>query len=189
MNNKQIMIGLGIVAILLIGYALVRGYNQNSYDGSQNTGEEATFDGVNFKLVDLQGFEHRLSDSKGIPVLVHFMAIDCGGKYSMLNDNQLKQLGVICGNLCEKTQINIFTVLVSTCDETDLSQIYDMYNVTWILGNDYQDSKLDVVEKFSEYEPEDGMIVLLDQNLRVQEVFKGAVTVDSLMNEIQMLEG
>ena len=89
----------------------------------------------------------------------------------------------------EKTQITIFTVLVSTCDETDLSQLYDMYNVTWILGNDYQDSKLDVVEKFSEYTPEDGMIVLLDQNLYVQAVFKGAVTVDSLMARIQILEG
>jgi hypothetical protein len=189
MKNKHIILGLGVVAILLIGYALVSGYNQNHYDGSQNTGKDVTFDGVNFKFVDLRGFEHRLSDYKGIPTLVHFMAVGCGGEYSMLNDNQLKQLGIICGRLCEKTQITIFTVLVSTCDETDLSQLYDMYNITWILGNDYQDSKLDVVEKFSEYTPEDGMIVLLDQNLYVQAVFKGAVTVDGLMARIQILEG
>ena len=117
------------------------------------------------------------------------MAVSCGGEYSTLNDNQLKQLKTICIDLCDEEKITIFTVLVSTCETTDLSLLYDMYNITWILGNDYQDSKLDVLEAYSEYEPTDGMVILLDQNLVCKEVIKESISSDALISKILQLEG
>lgn len=189
-NKKYIILGAGIVIILFIGYIFVQGRVESEdkpvSNGATNT-KAAT--GPVFKLEDLRGIEYILSDYKGEPVLVHFMAVGCAGEYTELNDNQLKQLKTICTSLCGQEKLTIFTVLVSTCDTTDLSQLYDMYNITWILGNDYQDNKLDIVEKYSTYEPSDGMVLLLDENLIVTDIIKDALSSDAIIEKILQLGG
>lgn len=200
MNSRYLLLGSCVFVLLLIGYVLTSGDDQTIEDPDVpdednqtvidfDVPDENTSTSILYDLVDLRGVEHSLSDYRGAPVLVHFMAVGCGGQYSMLNDNLFKQLKIVCDNLCEEERLTIFTILVSTCETTDLSQLYDMYNVTWVMGNDYQDNKLDVLEKFREYEPEDGTIIFLDQELAVKDVKKGGISADDLINEIIQLEG
>jgi len=188
MNNKYVLIGTGVIVILLMGYTFMNGTNEDINETKLNTMDNPNTTGISFKMIDLLGNEYRLSDYKGVPVLIHFMAVSCGGEYTRLNDNQLEQLKIICENLCEEEKVTIFTVLVSTCETTDLSLLYDMYNITWVLGNDYQDNKLDIVEKFSECAPEDGMIILLDQELSIKDVKKESIIADELIDEIIQME-
>lgn len=188
MNNKYTILGLGIVIVLFLSYMFITGNSEGTEEPIQSTGDITPNTGVNFKLIDLQGNEYRLSDYKGKPVLIHFMAVSCGGEYTKLNDNQLRQLKQVCESLCGEEKTTIFTVLVSTCETTDLSLLYEMYNITWVLGNDYQDNKLDIVEKFSEYAPEDGMIILLDKELSVKDVKKESIDADNLIEEITNME-
>lgn len=183
MKKIYLMI-IGCAIIVVLGYGINDYYN-NKGDGMDNMSDEASV--PFFKIQDLRGIEHRLSDYDGGPVLVHFMSISCGGEYTKLNDNQLKQLKLVCSSLCETQDVTIFTVLVSTCETTDLSKLYDMYNITWILGNDYQDSKLDVLAAFSEYEPIDGMILILNKDLAVNQVLNSTVSAESLVEEILAL--
>ena len=190
MNNKYLLLGIGVITMLLVGFVFINGNNQNKgADSNSNNVNDDSFASPVFKLVDLRGVEYRLTDYKGTPVLVHFMAVSCGGEYSNLNDNQLKQMKILCDTLCNEDKITMFTVLVSTCETTDLSQLYNMYNITWIMGNDYQDNKLDVIDIFSEYEPEDGLIILMDQEHVVKDVIKGSISAKTLVDEIFQLGG
>lgn len=190
-NRKYLMLGASLLVILIIGFIVVRGNDVSSLENIDPPDTSSSDDstGPLFKLVDLRGTEYSLTDYKETPVLVHFMAVSCGGEYSTLNDNQLKQMKILCNTLCSEDKVKIFTVLISTCETTDLTQLYNMYNVTWIMGNDYQDNKLDVVDTFSEYEPEDGMIILLDQDHVVKDVIKGGISAKALVDEISKLEG
>jgi len=143
-----------------------------------------------FSLKDLQDVNYNLTDFEGSIVVLHFMATGCGGQYSEINDNQLKQLKLLCTSLCNVTHIKIFTILVTTCTDTDLQKIHDFYNVTWVFGNDYQDNKLDIVEAYSDYLLEDGSIVLLNTDLSVNEAIHGRVSAKSLEEKIaQISEG
>jgi peroxiredoxin len=189
-NSKHLMLGAILVIILVIGFVIVNGNNSSIEEAAnpKNAPSNENLDPL-FTLQDLQGVEYSLRDYEGTPVLVHFMAVGCGGEYSKLNDNQLKQLKNICTNLCDEKKVTIFTVLVSTCETTDLFPLYDMYNITWILGNDYQDSKLDVIETYSAYEPSDGMVLMLDKDLEVKEVMKESINSDTVVSKVLHLEG
>lgn len=170
-----------------IFFVLGLGINEyyNNIDGLDDVSDEMST--PFFNIQDLRGIEHRLSDYNGGPVLVHFMSVSCGGQFTQLNDHQLKQLKLVCSSLCGVRDVTIFTVLVSTCETTDLSQLYGMYNITWILGNDYQDSTLDVLAAFSEYEPTDGMIIILNKDLAVNQVLNSTVPAESIVEKILAL--
>lgn len=188
--HKYLIIGTILVGALILGSSAVKDNispdeEPNAPDPSENLGQA---NGPVFQLTDLHGIVYNLTDFEGSPVLVHFMAVSCGGQFASLNDDQLKQLKLICDNLCDNSSLKIFTVLVSTCTTTDLSPLYDMYNITWILGNDYQDSKLDVVETYSENLIEDGTVLLLGKDLQVNEVINETISADSLIKKIRLLD-
>lgn len=189
--HKYLIMGAILVGALILGSSAVKENISpdevpDAPDPSENPDVAS---GPVFKLTDLQGIDYNLIDFAGSPVLVHFMTVGCDGQYAVLNDNRLKQLKLICDNLCDNSSLRIFTVLVSTCTTTDLSQFYDVYNITWILGNDYQDSKLDVVETYSESLIEDGTVLLLGKDLQVNEVINEPISADSLIKKIRLLDG
>lgn len=188
-NRKYLMLSISLITILVIGFIIVKGNNQSDPNDFENLDKGNTTLGPVFKLEDLNGVEYSLADYKVRPVIIHFMSVGCGGQYSKLNDIQLKQLKNICNVLCDEQKVTIFTVLVSTCTSTDLSLLYDMYNITWILGNDYQDNKLDVIEKYSKYEPQDGMVLILGEDLIVKEIIKEGISYDTFIEKIYELEG
>ena len=189
-THKYLLIVAILVGALILGSIAVKDNispdeEPNAPDPSENLG---LVNGPVFKLTDLHGIDYNLTDFVGSPVLIHFMSVSCGGQFASLNDGQLKQLKLICDNLCDNSSLRIFTVLVSTCTATDLSPLYDMYNITWILGNDYQDSKLDVVEAYSENDIEDGTVLLLGKDLQVNEVINESISADSLIKKIRVLD-
>jgi hypothetical protein len=113
----------------------------------------------------------------------------CSGQLYPINDNQLQQLRTVCGKYCGKGQVALVTVSVASCQgcDTILAQIRDYYNISWVLGNDYDDEKLDIIDSYADYSIYDGTIVLIDQAFNVAQVYTDTITADLLSSKIGQL--
>lgn len=190
-TGKTVALAAGIILIALLAYQFVSNKASDTTN-TTNPGVTSPTTPKNkpvFTLTDLVGDKHRLADYEGNVAVIHFMAVGCGGEYGAINDNQLKELRRVCLSLCNNSSVKIFTVLVSTCTTTDLMQLYRMYNITWIIGNDYQDNKLDIVNMYSEYEVVDGSIVILGRDLSFHDAIHEAITADTLIGKIRNILG
>ena len=145
----------------------------------------------NFVLKDINGTQFSLSQHKGMVVAIHFMALDCSGTIYPINEYHLQQLKNVCSNYCGKKPVSIVTVAVATCEgcDTILTQIREDYGVTWVMGNDYADGKMDIVDAYASHSITDGTVVLVDQKLNVAEVYTDSVTADALSSKINQLLG
>jgi hypothetical protein len=113
----------------------------------------------------------------------------CSGQIYPINDNQLQQLGTVCDKYCGKKPVTMVTVSVATCASCDtiLAQIRNYYNITWAIGNDYDDQKLDIINAYAKYSIQDGTIVLVDKKLNVAQVYTDAITAAALSSKIDQL--
>jgi len=145
----------------------------------------------NFILKDINGTQFSLNQHKGMVVAIHFMALDCSGSIYPINGYQLQQLKSACSNYCGKKPFDIVTVAVATCQGCDqiLTQIRADYGVTWVMGNDYSDGKMDIVDAYASHSITDGAIVLVDKKFNVAQVYTDAVTTDALSSRINQLLG
>lgn len=144
----------------------------------------------NFSLKDVNGTLFSLNQHSGEVIAIHFMALQgCSGQIYPINDNQLQQLGTVCDRYCGKKPVTMVTVSVATCASCDtiLAQIRDYYNVTWAIGNDYDDQKLDIINAYAKYSIQDGTIVLVDKKLNVAQVYTDAITAAALSSKIDQL--
>lgn len=186
-TGKTVALAAGIILLAFLAYQFTNNLASDTTDAtnpgatSPTTPTKKPF----FTLTDLMGDKHRLADYEGNAAIIHFMGVGCGGEYRTINDNQLKELRKVCLSLCKNSSVKIFTVLVSTCTTTDLMQLYSMYNITWIIGNDYQDEKLDIVNTYSEYEVVDGSIVILGKDLSFHEAIHEAITADTIISKVR----
>jgi len=144
-----------------------------------------------FSLKDINGTQFSLNQYSGRVIAIHFMALDCSGQTSPINDYQLQQLKTVCSRYCGKKTVGIVTVSVATCQGCDLilAQIRADYGVTWVLGNDYDDEKMDIVNAYAAYSITDGTIVLVDKKLNVAQVYTDAITADTLSSKINQFLG
>ena len=124
-----------------------------------------------FSLNDINGSRFTLKELEGRVVIVHFMAVGCGGQIRAITDHQLKQLKKVCDNHCGSSNLTMITVVVSTCEGNTLDLIRTFYNITWFFGNDYDDKKLEIIDAYEKYSILDGSIILIDKSLRVAEVY------------------
>jgi len=63
------------------------------------------------------------------------------------------------------------------------------YGVSWIIGNDYEDGALDIVNAYVPHEIGDGSVVLIDKTFNVVEVYGGGVAAETLSTRMtQLLE-
>ena len=145
----------------------------------------------NFILKDINGTQFSLNQHSGMVIAIHFMALDCSGSIYPINGYQLQQLKSACSNYCGKKPFDIVTVAVATCQGCDqiLTQIRADYGVTWVMGNDYSDGKMDIVDAYASHSITDGTIVLVDKRLNVAQVYNDAVTADALSSKINQLLG
>lgn len=142
-----------------------------------------------FSLRDINGTQFSLSQHKGKVIIIHFMAVGCNGQIYSINDNQLKQLRELCNKYCRGNPFVIVTVAVATCPNSQLSNIRSSYGVTWILGNDYDDQKLDIVDAYASYSIKDGSVLLIDKTFHVAKVYTDEITADTVESQIiQFLE-
>jgi len=140
-----------------------------------------------FSLNDINGSRFTLKQFKGRVVIVHFMAVGCGGQIRAITDHQLKQLKKVCDNHCGSSNLTMITVVISTCEGNTLDLIRTFYNITWFFGNDYDDKKLEIIDAYEKYSILDGSIILIDKSLRVAEVYIEEIDAGSLSTTLGRL--
>jgi hypothetical protein len=122
-------------------------------------------------------------------IAVHFMAVGCGGQVYPINDQQLTQLKAVCSNHSSSSPVTMVTVAVASCENAELARIRSTYGITWVLGNDYTDGKMDIVEAYKSYSIKDGTILLIDKTFNVDKVYTEAATAEALSSKISQLLG
>jgi hypothetical protein len=137
-----------------------------------------------FKIRDVEGTTFDLSTRSAKPIIIHFMVITCGGSYSTVNDNQLRELAKLHLSIGDK--VEIVTVVVTTCATTDLIEFKHYYNVTWTFGNDYDDKKLDVLESFKKFNMTDGTIIIGTSQNVFQEMVQEEVELATLREKLRL---
>jgi len=140
-----------------------------------------------FSLRDVNGTLFSLNQHGGKVVALHFMAVGCHGQINPINDYQLQQLGTVCSSFCGSESVTAVTVAVATCENSDLAQLRSNYGVTWCLGNDYDDGKMDIVDAYTKYSIQDGTIILVDKESKVAQVYTNTITADTLTSRINQL--
>ncbi|MEM3011170.1 MAG: hypothetical protein QXE76_05105 [Candidatus Bathyarchaeia archaeon] len=140
-----------------------------------------------FSLKDINGNQFSLSLHNGKVIAVHFMAVGCGGQIYPINDYQLKQLKQVCTTYCGKEPFTVVTVAVATCANSQLAVIRSNYGITWVLGNDYDDGKMDIVNAYTSYSIKDGTIVLIDKTFNVAKVYTETTNAETLASKINQL--
>jgi len=81
----------------------------------------------------------------------------------------------------------IVTVAVATCPNSQLASIRSSYGVTWILGNDYDDQTLDIVDAYTAYSIRDGSVILVDKSFHVAQVYTEQIASDIVTSKINQL--
>lgn len=140
-----------------------------------------------FSLKDINGTQFSLNQHRGEIILIHFMAVGCGGQIRDINEYQLPQLRKLCDAYCGKKPFTIVTVAVATCPNSQLASIRRSYGITWVLGNDYDDYTLEIVNAYSGYSIGDGTVILIDKNFRVDQVYKEKLTIETIKIRIDQL--
>jgi len=189
-SKGKILVGACLVALFFGAYGIWQYFNQLPPTiGGETNNPPVIGSAANFVLKDINGTPFALNQSSGKVIAVHFMAVGCSGQYNTINDNQLKQLKTVCNTHCSNSSVSVVTVVVSTCSNNDLSLIRTKYGITWTLGNDYADEKLDIIEAYDSYSIEDGTILLIDKAFNVDEVYTEAITSTTLSTRISQLLG
>jgi peroxiredoxin len=187
---KGKILGTFCMFIMIFGiYGYWQYYNSQlppSIGGSSNTSPPLA-SAPTFSLKDINGTQFSLSQQNGKVIAIHFMAVGCSGQIYPINDHQLKQLKNLCDTYCRDKPFVIVTVAVATCPNSQLANIRSNYGVKWILGNDYDDQTLDIVNAYSGYSIRDGTVILVDKTLRVAQVYTEELAIDVVKNRVNQL--
>ena len=176
-----------IIAGIFLVTILIAAYEAWQYSTIETDSPEPIGPAPDFPLMDINGSISTLEQFSGKVIAIHFMIVGCHGEIYPIDDNQLRQLKSVCNNYCGNGQFVIITVLSSTCLTSNLSQIRLDYDITWRMGNDYNDGMMDVFRAYAIYSVKDGTIVLIDKTLNVTQVHTEAITVNTLSSEIEQL--
>jgi len=139
-----------------------------------------------FTIKDINGTQFSLRSLNDRVIVLHVMGVGCHGQINPINDNQLTQLRTVCGGFCGKEPVTLVTVAVATCPSSDLAQIRATYNITWLLGNDYDDGTMDIAQKYATQG--DGTIVLIDKTFYISDSYS-TTTASTLSSKINQLLG
>ena len=184
--------GVALIVVILAAYGIWQYYDGQkppTIGGVSGTVSPSTGPATDFSLRDINGTEVSLSQFNGSVIGIHFMSVGCHGQINPINEYQLAQLKGACSNLCGKEPATILTIAVATCESSDLDVLRTKYGVSWIMGNDYEDGALDIVNAYVPHEIGDGSVVLIDKAFNVVEVYGGGVAAETLSSRItQLLE-
>jgi hypothetical protein len=178
----KIIAGIFLVTILIAAYVAWQ------YTTMETHSPEPIGPAPNFPLMDINSSAiFTLDQFSGKAIALHFMIVGCHGLVSPIDDNQLRQLKLVCNSYCASGQFVMITVLSSTCPTSNLTQIRMDYGVTWRMGNDYSNGMMDIFSAYAKYGVEDGTIVLIDKTLNVTQVHTEPITASTLSSEIEQL--
>jgi hypothetical protein len=186
----KIIFGVCLIAIILASYATwqyVEGQKPPTIGGS-TSGQQTTSVAPNFSLQDINGTKVSLNQFKDKVVGIHFMAVGCHGNIEAINSYELTQLSNACNSVC-KGNVTFLTVAVATCENSQLDVLRSNYGVTWVLGNDYADGALEIVNSYVPFGIGDGTIILLDKDHNIAEIYNQGVASNTLVSRINQLTG
>lgn len=191
---KMIFSAIGLIVLLLTSYGIWQYYDGQkppTIGGAAAAPDisQSTASAPNFSLKDINGTQVSLNQLKGKVIGIHFMAVGCKGQINPINEYQLTQLSTTCKNLCKLRNATFITVAVATCENSQLDVLRSNYDVSWILGNDYSDGALEIVNSYVPFEIGDGTVVLLDKNSNIAQVYNGGVAASVLVSKINALSG
>jgi hypothetical protein len=187
---QKLFVGVALIVLILTAYGIwqyYEGQKPPTIGGASGTVSSSTASATDFSLRDINGTLVSLSQFDGQVIGIHFMAVGCHGQINPVNDYQLTQLKSVCNGLCGKEDVTILTVAVATCQSSDLDVLRSNYGVTWVLGNDYDDGALDIVNAYVPHEIGDGSVVLIDKTFNVVQVYRGGVAAGTLTAKISQL--
>lgn len=140
-----------------------------------------------FTMRDINGTQFSLRRFSGNVIVIHLMGVGCGGQIDQINDNQLTHLRTVCSSFCGKAPVTLITVAVSTCGTCEpLLQLRDMYTISWLFGNDFDDGKADIAQKYATHG--DGTIVLIDKAFHISDSYS-TIIASTLSQKINQLLG
>lgn len=129
---------------------------------------------ANFNLRDPWDYKFSLEEFQGKPVILHFFRIYCGGRITKESLRQIEELNKVCTKLCKgekctEGDLQIISITLATCPTTDLKEWAKYFNINWLLGNDYDDYKLDIFSSYTEYlkKLKDPALIFLNQNQEI----------------------
>ncbi len=148
---QKVFGGIALVVIVAAAYGIWQSFGTQSNPPPEGTPSNVA---SNFSLKDINGTQVSLNAYQGKPILVHFMALaGCTGQLNPISMEKLPQLRSVSTQYGDK--VAVVTVSVATCASCDtiLAGIREQYGISWILGNDYDDEKLDIVNAYSGFAP------------------------------------
>ncbi|MCM8795974.1 MAG: TlpA family protein disulfide reductase [Candidatus Omnitrophica bacterium] len=109
---------------------------------------------ADFNLRDPWNKYFSLSQFKGRPVILNFFRIYCGGRIAPQTHKQFQELNKVCQKFCKdkncaEADVAIIGITLATCPTTDLKEWAKYYDIKWLLGNDYDDYRLDVFNSYA----------------------------------------
>ena len=185
----KLILGVSLIVLMLTAYGIwqyTEGQKPPTIGGGKSV-SPPTVSAPDFSLTDINGTQVSLSQFRGKVIGIHFMAVGCHGQINPINEYQLAQLKGACNNLCGKVPAAILTIAVATCQSSDLDVLRKNYDVTWILGNDYDDGALDIVNAYAPHEIGDGSVVLVDRDFNIVQVYTQGVSSERLSLRISQL--
>jgi hypothetical protein len=189
--KSKILGALCLIALILVAYGIWQ-YTQPS-QSSQLSTEPPPINPTNllqtpyeFTMQDINGTQFSLRSFSGKVIVIHVMGVGCHGLINPINENQLKQLRIVCSSFCGNESVTLVTVAVATCPSSDLAQIRATYNVTWLFGNDYDNGIMDIAQKYATQG--DGTIVLVDKPFHISDSYS-TVNASTLSSKINQLLG
>lgn len=181
---KGKILGAFLMIILLFGVYAVWQYTQPSTEPPPINPTNPLQTPYEFTLEDINGTQFVLNSFIGRVIIIHIMGVGCHGQINPINDNQLMQLKTVCSNFCGKAPVAFITVAVATCPSSDLDQIRTTYKITWLFGNDYDDGKMDIAQKYASQG--DGTIVLIDKTFHISDSY-ATIMASTLSSKIDQL--
>ena len=183
--KRKAIVGIVIAVLIIISYSAWQYYIQ--LPPSTDNNPSPTGSAPSFSIGDINGTQFSLAQFSGNVIVLHFMTVRCQGQIYPINDHQLQQLKQICGTYCGDKPVTTVTVAASTCSDENLAQIRSSYGITWVLGNDYADGKMDIFEAYTSHEIQDGSIILIDRIFNVAKVYTETITAEALSSKIDQL--
>jgi hypothetical protein len=190
----KIFVAVCLIAVIFVGYVALQQSNSANVNELPPTipsgttkPPTTTTPAPSFSLRDVNGTLFSLNQHSGQVIAIHFMAVGCHGQIYPINDYQLQQLETVCSSFCSSESVTAVTVAVATCENSDLALIKVNHGVTWCLGNDYDDGKMDIIDAYAKYSIQDGTIILVDKKSNVAQVYTDAITANALSSKINQL--
>jgi hypothetical protein len=193
---KYVFSAICLIALLLTAYGVWQYYEGQKPPtiGTVSGSPSATSDpsvslAPNFSLKDINGTQISLSSFNGKVLGIHFMAVGCHGQINPNNEYQLAQLNSACKSLCVKGNAAFVTIVVSTCQTSDLNLLRSNYGVTWAMGNDYADGTLEIVDNYVPFGIGDGAVILVDKTSNIVQIYNNGVSANTLVSRVNQLSG